>query len=145
MPSYLPSVWTSTHPQLLSTSRHIMQGLIDVKLESWDPAARILSGTSAMVAGDAYELRLVCPEDLSPTNISVNETDRPRNLLRIHSRGKPRSHDHHAEKNRRAGLGSHLQFQVKIPGASPEAFQNLNIIWPLCNCSYLPSIPCPAT
>jgi hypothetical protein len=81
---------TATHPQLLSTSRHITQGLIDVKSESWDPAARILSGTSAMVDSDPYELRLVCPDALSPTNISVNENDgtcsgftREGNLVRV--------------------------------------------------------------
>ena len=81
---------TATYPQLLSTSRHITQGLIDVKSESWDPAARILSGTSAMVAGDPYELCLVCPDALSPTNISVNENDgtcsgftREGNLVRV--------------------------------------------------------------
>jgi hypothetical protein len=81
---------TATHPQLLSTSRHITQGLIDVKSESWDPATRILSGTSAMVEGDPYELRLVCPDALTPTNISVNENDgtcsgftREGNLVRV--------------------------------------------------------------
>ena len=35
--------------------------------------------------------------------------------------------------------------QAKNPGASREAFQNSKFIYPLCNCSYFPSPPCPAT
>ena len=49
------------HPQLLSTSRHITQGLIDVIEETWDPAARTLSGKSRVVGGDPYELRIALP------------------------------------------------------------------------------------
>jgi hypothetical protein len=49
------------HPQLLSTSRHITQGLVDVLKERWDTATRTLSGTSRVVAGDPYELRIATP------------------------------------------------------------------------------------
>jgi hypothetical protein len=49
------------HPQLLSTSRHITQGLIDVREEKWDAATRTLSGRSAVVGDDPYELRIVLP------------------------------------------------------------------------------------
>ena len=48
-------------PQLLSTSRHITQGLIDVVEERWDSASRTLSGVSDVVAGDPYELRIALP------------------------------------------------------------------------------------
>src|SRR5262249_41111570 len=34
------------HPQLLSTSRHITQGVVDVLEEKWDADARALSGVS---------------------------------------------------------------------------------------------------
>ncbi len=47
------------HPQLISTSRHITQGMVDVKQERWDAAARTLSGVSETVAGDPYELRIL--------------------------------------------------------------------------------------
>jgi len=50
------------HPQLLSTSRHITQGLVDVLDESWDAATATLSGKSKVVRGDRYELRVVLPE-----------------------------------------------------------------------------------
>lgn len=49
------------HPQLLSTSRHVTQGIIDVSNEKWDPAARVLSGVSRLVANDSCELRIVAP------------------------------------------------------------------------------------
>jgi len=48
-------------PQLLSTSRHITQGMVDVSNEVWDASASVLSGVSKVVANDAYELRLVVP------------------------------------------------------------------------------------
>ena len=47
------------HPQLISTSRHITQGLIDVSKVSWNPATRTLSGISQTVANDHYELRIL--------------------------------------------------------------------------------------
>ena len=50
------------HPQLLATSRHNTQGLVDVKSEVRDADSRTLSGTSEVVAGDEYELRLMLPD-----------------------------------------------------------------------------------
>jgi hypothetical protein len=47
------------HPMVLSTSRHITQGVVDIVSETWDPAARTLAGTSKVVAGDPYELRVL--------------------------------------------------------------------------------------
>lgn len=45
-------------PQLVGTSRHITQGIIDVKKEAWDTPAKSLNGTSEVVGGDPYELRI---------------------------------------------------------------------------------------
>jgi len=47
----------ANHPQVVSTSRHITQGLIDLSNEQWRGGE--LSGVSKVVAGDAYELRIV--------------------------------------------------------------------------------------
>lgn len=44
------------HPQLISTSRHITQGLVDVFAEEWK--ASTLTGTSELVSDDPYELRI---------------------------------------------------------------------------------------
>jgi hypothetical protein len=51
----------ANHPQLISTSRHITQGIVDVLEENWDSAANTLSGRSKIVGGDPYELRIVLP------------------------------------------------------------------------------------
>ena len=47
----------ANHPQLLSTSRHVTQGIVDVAEEKW--SSPILSGVSQVVANDPYELRIV--------------------------------------------------------------------------------------
>lgn len=49
------------HPHVLSTSRHVTQGIMDVLEETWDAATKTLSGTSRVVANDPYELRVVVP------------------------------------------------------------------------------------
>ena len=43
-------------PVLVSTSRHVTQGIVDVAEERWQDAT--LSGVSQVVAGDPYELRI---------------------------------------------------------------------------------------
>ncbi len=42
-------------PQLLSTSRHVTQGMVDVLAERWDAPADTLRGVSRLVAGDPYQ------------------------------------------------------------------------------------------
>ncbi len=49
------------HPQLLSTSRHVTQGIADVAGEVWDAATKTLSGVSTVVGNDSYELRIAMP------------------------------------------------------------------------------------
>lgn len=46
-------------PMLLSTSRHVTQGMIDVTGEKWKGGK--LSGVSEAIGGDPYELRIVTP------------------------------------------------------------------------------------
>ena len=53
------------HPVLVSTSRHITQGMVDVEDESWNPGKRCLSGISRVVGGDPYELRIYAPSGTS--------------------------------------------------------------------------------
>lgn len=66
------------HPQLLSTSRHITQGVIDVFEEQWDTDSRTLSGRSTVVAGDPYELRIALPAEgawgITGTSVSDGAT-----------------------------------------------------------------------
>jgi hypothetical protein len=62
------------HPQLISTSRHITQGVVDVIEESWDGAAKTLRGASRVVGGDPYELRIAKPAggELTLTNVNAD-------------------------------------------------------------------------
>jgi hypothetical protein len=49
------------HPVVVSTSRHVTQGIIDVTGEKWSGNA--LSGASAVIANDPYELRIAGSTD----------------------------------------------------------------------------------
>ncbi len=49
------------HPQVVSTSRHVTQGMIDLLQEKWDPATKTLSGRSRVVADDPYQIRVGLP------------------------------------------------------------------------------------
>lgn len=52
-----------TVPQLVSTSRHVTQGVVDVTKEAWDGQKAVLSGVSKVVGNNPYELRIVVPAD----------------------------------------------------------------------------------
>lgn len=47
------------HPQVISTSRHVTQGIVDLQEERWQPGSRTLTGRSRVVGGDPHELRIV--------------------------------------------------------------------------------------
>ena len=74
-------------PVLLSTSRHVTQGIIDVKKEGW--AADTLSGVSAVVANDPYELRIAGTraegEEWAPAEVAVSEDDRAAGVTITHT------------------------------------------------------------
>lgn len=50
------------YPQVVSTSRHVTQGVIDLTSEHWSESQRTLSGTSQLVGGDPYEMRITLPQ-----------------------------------------------------------------------------------
>ncbi len=65
-------------PFLISTSRHVTQGILEVKKEIWEAQSRTLAGTSAVVADDVYELRVIAraPEaawSLSKAQVSASD------------------------------------------------------------------------
>ncbi|MGZ3754049.1 MAG: hypothetical protein ACXVAY_21170 [Mucilaginibacter sp.] len=51
----------SNHPIVVSTSQHVTQGMIDILQEEWKAGS--LSGTSKIIAGDSYELRIAGMND----------------------------------------------------------------------------------
>ncbi len=59
------------HPVLVSTSRHITQGMVDVAGERWDNGTATLSGVSEVVGNDPYELRIA----------GINDSDRKWKLV----------------------------------------------------------------
>jgi hypothetical protein len=46
------------HPVLVSTSRHVTQGIVEVTGEEWSAPRKTLSARSQVVGGDPYELRV---------------------------------------------------------------------------------------
>jgi len=48
-------------PQVVSTSRHVTQGIVDVAAENWDPTNDSLVGISRVIGGEPYEMRIVVP------------------------------------------------------------------------------------
>lgn len=51
----------SNHPVVVSTSQHVTQGMIDLLKETW--GNQTLSGTSKLIAGDDYEIRIAGLKD----------------------------------------------------------------------------------
>ncbi|MEI6779379.1 MAG: hypothetical protein WCQ21_00530 [Verrucomicrobiota bacterium] len=62
------------HPVLVSTSRHVTQGMIDVSSEQWQRDQ--LSGVSRVVGGDPYELRIAGMEGWKAASATVSAVDR---------------------------------------------------------------------
>jgi hypothetical protein len=60
-------------PQLLSTSRHVTQGIVDVLAEQWNRGRKTLAGRSQVVANDPYELRVVLPATGQPWSVARAE------------------------------------------------------------------------
>ena len=57
-------------PQAISTSRHLTQGLVDLGDEAWDAATSTLAGTSRVVGGDTYELRILTRSTRGPWSLA---------------------------------------------------------------------------
>jgi len=49
------------HPFVLGSTRHLVQGVIDIAEEVWTPGARTLRGRSSMLDGRPYRLALALP------------------------------------------------------------------------------------
>lgn len=48
-------------PVLVSTSRHVTQGIVDIEKQSWNSRKKQMRGTSKIVGEDPYELRIYAP------------------------------------------------------------------------------------
>jgi len=88
---------TPEYPRLISTSRHVTQGIFDVTSEKWDPSSKTLQCSSRLVGNDPCEMRVVLPSDDSrwtpapvqlleralADGVTVGKIQREGNLLRF--------------------------------------------------------------
>ena len=83
----------SKNPLLLSTSRHVTQGMVDVTGLKWDAGSRTLSGTSKVVGNDPYELRIVVPvgpKSWQTQSVNVSSDDKTAGVKTSFTQDGPR-------------------------------------------------------
>lgn len=64
----------ANHPQVLSTSRHVTQGMMDLSEERWDASTKTLSARSKIIRGDTYEVRIAGAS--APSRITLDAGSR---------------------------------------------------------------------
>ena len=116
------------HPQLISTSRHITQGMVDVTGEAWDAATARLSATSRVVADDPYELRIILPtgeKSWRATAVSVSAEDVAAGVKATFKQDGPKLRATIASPISRE-VRWHVQFEpARVNVAAPQAVMNL--------------------
>jgi hypothetical protein len=83
----------SDHPQLLGTSRHVTQGIVDVTGETWNATSLTLAATSKVVANDSYELRIVTPvgaNSFRVAGVTVSAQDKAAGVTAAFTQDGPR-------------------------------------------------------
>jgi hypothetical protein len=71
---------TAARPQVIGTTRHIIQGAIDIGEERWDAATRTLSVKSVNLDGRPYAVTVAVPRGMRP---GVCKADRPCTVKRL--------------------------------------------------------------
>lgn len=62
-------------PQVVSTSRHVTQGMMDVLEEKWELGDDTLTGRSEVIGGDVYELRIAAMGARKDTGWAIVSAD----------------------------------------------------------------------
>ena len=57
---------TAARPQVIGTTRHVVQGAVDVADESWDPTTRTLKAKATNLDARAYAVTIAVPKGLRP-------------------------------------------------------------------------------
>jgi len=70
-------------PQLISTSRHITQGWVDLDSLSFDPEGLVIRGKSRVIKGDPYELRFAFPRQ--KRNLKIKRVETPGYNFNFHN------------------------------------------------------------
>ena len=71
-----------SHPQVIGTTRHIIQGAIDIADEKWDAATRTLAAKAVNLDGRAYAVTVAVPKGMRP---GVCKSDVPCTVRRVQS------------------------------------------------------------
>jgi hypothetical protein len=56
----------AARPQVIGTTRHVVQGAVDVADETWDPTTGTLKATATNLDGRAYAVTIAVPKGLRP-------------------------------------------------------------------------------
>jgi hypothetical protein len=67
-----PSPPSVTRPQVIGTTRHVVQGAVDLSEEHWDAATRTLSARSANLDGRPYAVTIAVPRGLRPRSCKAD-------------------------------------------------------------------------
>jgi hypothetical protein len=59
-------------PQVIGTTRHVVQGAVDLKAETWDGATRTLRATSVNLDARRYAITIAVPRGLEPTDATAD-------------------------------------------------------------------------
>src|SRR5438876_322915 len=71
---------TAARPLVIGTTRHVVQGAIDVTEETWDAAARTLAARSTNLDGRAYAVTVAVPKGMRP---GTRKADAPCTVRRL--------------------------------------------------------------
>jgi len=69
-----------SHPQVVGTTRHLVQGAIDIGEERWDAATRTLAAKAVKLDGRAYAVTVAVPRGMRP---GVCKSDVPCTVRRL--------------------------------------------------------------
>jgi hypothetical protein len=72
----------AARPQVIGTTRHVVQGAVDIVDETWDPAARKLKVKSANLDGRPYAVTIAVPKGMRP---GACKADVPCSVTRLES------------------------------------------------------------
>jgi hypothetical protein len=100
---------TAARPQIIGTTRHVVQGAIDIADERWDAATRTLSVTSINLDGRAYAVTIAVPRGLRPGGCKA---DVPCTVKRLESG--------HAVIEWPAGNAKDLRWSLSFRAAAPR-------------------------
>jgi len=64
-------------PQLVSTSRHISQGAVEITSLNWMPGVNAIEAVSNLIMGETYEITVRAPAGWKPREVRIGVSDTP--------------------------------------------------------------------